>query len=309
MAEEQPEMREKRKAIIDIMQDKSITPQEQQKRIQALMNPKWAESQILKSNELTEEDKQVTYNKEGVLGCKHYMRDCKLKAACCGKFYPCLRCHDEVSDHTIVRYDIELILCMHCETVQPPNQTCTNCKKTLGTYYCETCRFYDNDTTKEIYHCPHCRLCRIGKGLGIDHEHCMTCNSCIKLDFKHKCVESNTKCDCPICKTYLFESPLPVTILPRCGHAIHLNCLEQYRTSSWRCPVCMKSFLDPSDPRMKQMFEIFDQEINLQPMPEELRKTVSVFCNDCEKKSTVSYHLIGQKCGHPGCGSYNTNRI
>jgi CHY zinc finger len=40
---------------------------------------------------------------EGVLGCKHYQRACKLQAHCCGKWDTCRFCHDEVSDHTITR--------------------------------------------------------------------------------------------------------------------------------------------------------------------------------------------------------------
>lgn len=57
-------------------------------------------------NILTEQDKQVTYHDKanGVLGCKHYQRAAKLQAHCCGKWDTCRFCHDEVSDHNIVRY-------------------------------------------------------------------------------------------------------------------------------------------------------------------------------------------------------------
>jgi uncharacterized CHY-type Zn-finger protein len=41
--------------------------------------------------------------KENVLGCKHYQRNCKLEANCCGKLVSCRFCHDDVEDHAIVR--------------------------------------------------------------------------------------------------------------------------------------------------------------------------------------------------------------
>lgn len=38
-----------------------------------------------------------------VFGCEHYKRNCKLRAACCGKLFTCRFCHDEVSDHLMDR--------------------------------------------------------------------------------------------------------------------------------------------------------------------------------------------------------------
>ncbi|KAJ3353029.1 hypothetical protein HDU83_007403 [Entophlyctis luteolus] len=67
-----------RKQIVAIQQDTSIPPQEKAKRIQ---------------------DKDQL-----IMGCKHYQRSCKLQAHCCGKWFPCRFCHDEVSDHNIIRY-------------------------------------------------------------------------------------------------------------------------------------------------------------------------------------------------------------
>lgn len=38
-----------------------------------------------------------------VFGCEHYKRNCKLRAACCGKLFTCRFCHDEASDHSMER--------------------------------------------------------------------------------------------------------------------------------------------------------------------------------------------------------------
>lgn len=55
---------------------------------------------------LTAEDLEPTWNNKelGILGCKHYQRSSKLQGHCCGRWFPCRFCHDEVSDHNIVRY-------------------------------------------------------------------------------------------------------------------------------------------------------------------------------------------------------------
>lgn len=40
---------------------------------------------------------------KGILGCKHYQRKVKLQADCCKQIFSCHYCHDESSDHAIVR--------------------------------------------------------------------------------------------------------------------------------------------------------------------------------------------------------------
>lgn len=45
------------------------------------------------------------------------------------------------------------------------SKQCINekCKTVFGRYFCETCKFFDDDPTKDIYHCDKCKICRIGK--------------------------------------------------------------------------------------------------------------------------------------------------
>jgi zinc finger-like protein len=39
-----------------------------------------------------------------VFGCEHYKRNCKIRAACCGKLFTCRFCHDNnSSDHSMDR--------------------------------------------------------------------------------------------------------------------------------------------------------------------------------------------------------------
>lgn len=36
---------------------------------------------------------------------------------------------------------------------------------------------------------------------------------------------------------------------------------------------------------------------------------VELLCNDCQHSSRVRFHIVGQKCPAPGCGSYNSRRV
>lgn len=84
---------------------------------------------------------------EGVLGCEHYRRNCKLKAACCGRLVPCRFCHDRASDHAMERQDTREMMCMHCRTLQPIAQHCANaaCPHPLmAKYYCGICKMLDD---------------------------------------------------------------------------------------------------------------------------------------------------------------------
>lgn len=33
---------------------------------------------------------------------------------------------------------------------------------------------------------------------------------------------------------------------------------------------------------------------------------LQILCNDCQKRCTVNFHVLGMKCS--GCGSYNTSQ-
>ncbi|KAJ3040331.1 hypothetical protein HDU99_010169, partial [Rhizoclosmatium hyalinum] len=119
---QQKNQAEMRRRIVAIQSDPAIPPQEKAKKIQELMTSQWSNRQrrhssrsIGASNKLdnktedfgivTVADTEVSYHDKDrtVIGCKHYQRSCKLQAHCCGKWYPCRFCHDEVSDHNIIR--------------------------------------------------------------------------------------------------------------------------------------------------------------------------------------------------------------
>jgi hypothetical protein len=255
-----------RKEIVKIQGDATLDATAKAKKIQELMSQSWTQKQNAEHkcehhiNKLAEKktefgqvcetDKCQTFHSEKGLGCRHYLRACKLQAHCCGKWDTCRFCHDEVSDHTITRNLITTMMCMYCWQVQPAGQDCNNpeCGKRVAAYYCKECKLWDNDTRKNIYHCHDCGICRIGKGLGIDYFHCTTCNVCmaIGLKGKHKCIERNLESDCPICGEYMFTSTSTVIFMP-CGHCMHQKCQQQYIRTSYQCPTCLKSLTDMTE--------------------------------------------------------------
>ncbi|CAD0081696.1 unnamed protein product [Aureobasidium vineae] len=224
---------------------------------------------------ITSQDLEPSYcadhiNDEGTgLGCAHYSRNVKVQCFDCNRWHPCRHCHDASPNlpfpHGLNRKMTRNMLCMLCSTPQPAGPTCTNCGVDSAYYYCSKCKLWDNDSTKSIYHCDDCGICRRGEGLGKDYVHCKRCNVCISISTSstHPCVERATDCDCPLCLDYLFSSSLPVVSLA-CGHYMHGRCYKDLMHVTYRCPVCNKSAVN-----MELQWRKLDDEIRLQPMPED----------------------------------------
>lgn len=255
---------------------------------------------------LNDIDKTPTFfnESEGILGCEHYQRNCKIECFTCRKWFTCRFCHDlEIKDHQLERNQIKHILCMYCNTPQQPSDQndCSNCGKLLSKYVCSICKLYDNDNQKDIYHCEKCGICRLGLGLNKDYFHCDQCNACISISLlnSHICIENSTKSNCPICDEYLFTTSLPV-IFMSCGHPIHELCFNQHSNHDYKCPICKKTVLN-----MEVEFRMMDKEITNSIMPDDCKNWKSIVkCCDCDGWSNVDYHYIGHKCDH--CKSYNT---
>lgn len=259
------------------------------------------------------EDRRKTYvvgaDRKKRLGCRHYLRGCKVRAACCGKLYTCRLCHDETEQtHIMDRYATKEIVCMWCGTAQPISRRCINqqCLKVFARYFCDVCKFYDDSPGRHIYHCPSCNVCRGGKGLGIDFFHCMTCNQCMSMKYRnkgHKCVHRAMESDCPVCHNFLFTSTTPIKYL-RCGHLMHHECYVKFvQQRGVRCPVCSKSLEE-----MKVIFSKIDELVavdGIYAMPSAYRgMKCHVYCLDCQQLSTRSYHFVFNRCNL--CNSYNT---
>ncbi|XP_057964814.1 E3 ubiquitin-protein ligase MIEL1 isoform X1 [Malania oleifera] len=247
-----------------------------------------------------------------VYGCEHYRRRCKIRAPCCGQIFPCRHCHNEAMSavsnpkdrHELVRHDVKQVVCSVCDTEQQVDQVCSNCGVKMGEYFCEICKFYDDNTEKQQFHCNDCGICRLVTKLVVVRTSFTVKRSCyaVSLRNNHFCVENSMKDHCPICYEYLFDS-VKGTVIMACGHTMHMECHDEMRSQNqYRCPRCSKSVFD-----MSRTWEILGAEIEATAMPEEYHYEVPILCNDCNKTSRAFFHILGHKCSH--CNSYNTRVI
>jgi RING finger/CHY zinc finger protein 1 len=198
------------------------------------------------------------------------------------------------------------VVCALCATRQKPSATCSACGVLFGEYSCLACNFFDDDLSKGHFHCDACGICRVG---GRDNFfHCSTCNACytVKIQGNHTCVSDSMAGNCPVCCDALFDSLTGVIVL-RCGHTIHRACLDELiEHGSYQCPSCSRSLV-PNE-HMQARWDVLDAAVAQTPMPTELASsTVMIMCNDCNKRCTTNFHVLGHKCS--ACGSYNTRRV
>ena len=60
---------------------------------------------------------------------------------------------------------------------------CLLCDSTeFADYFCATCKLYSTPSSNGIYHCPQCGICRVGRGLGKSHFHCLACRGDFGVD-------------------------------------------------------------------------------------------------------------------------------
>ncbi|WJX54320.1 hypothetical protein P8452_40218 [Trifolium repens] len=300
--------------IRKVYRDSTLDPRRKAYLVQNLLTSRWIAAQQ-KSPKASSEGSSNGVEIEGhspsfrdlgklVFGCEHYKRNCKLRAACCGKLFTCRFCHDNVSDHSMDRKATSEMMCMRCLNIQPIGPICMtpSCNAlSMAKYYCSICKFFDDE--RNVYHCPFCNLCRVGRGLGIDYFHCMKCNCCLGIkSSSHKCLEKGLEMNCPICCDDLFTSSATVRALP-CGHYMHSACFQAYTSSHYTCPICSKSLGD-----MAVYFGMLDALLAAEELPEEYRdRHQDILCNDCDRKGTSRFHWLYHKCG--SCGSYNTRLI
>lgn len=137
--------------------------------------PKLEASQEVTADEGDGEDPG---KEEFSLGCIHYKRNVKIQCFDCRQWYPCRHCHDEQQSHRLNRRKTRSMYCMLCSTPQPAAEYCNKCGERTAWYYCDICKLWDDDSTKRIYHCDDCGICRRGEGLGKDYVHCKVRSRC-----------------------------------------------------------------------------------------------------------------------------------
>ncbi|KAJ8445600.1 hypothetical protein Cgig2_018541 [Carnegiea gigantea] len=149
--------------IRKVSRDSSLDPRRKAYLIQNLMTSRWiAAQQKLPqggTSEFSNGHDQMACSpsyrdpEKKIFGCEHYKRNCKLRAACCGKLFTCRFCHDKVSDHSMDRKATTEMMCMRCCKVQPVGPVCAtpSCNGlSMAKYYCNICKFFDDERSISV---------------------------------------------------------------------------------------------------------------------------------------------------------------
>ena len=246
-------------------------------------------------------------------GCAHYQRRALKLAACCGEWFSCRFCHDEVRydaerdpkrAHRLDRHAVRAALCGRCGHVDsPPRAECGGCGERLGDYFCGVCNLWKaipaGAPPEETWHCDACGICRVGGRANFFH--CVGCGVCLPHSLRdgHKCTSHGVKSDCAICREDMFASRESATLL-RCGHALHSECFAAFSKTAggWKCPTCSRTLLAPE--RARREWARMDRELAATPMPPEYRDTwCRALCSDCGGESDTRWHVLGLKCRAP----------
>jgi len=208
----------------------------------------------------------------------------------------------EPQHHTIDRHAIREVICRRCYTRQSSKtNNCISCGVQFGEYHCAICNLWMT-AEERPYHCAECGFCRVGGAENF--RHCNDCGMCIdaSLFAQHNCKVGKYMQNCPICQEDLFSSRSASHEMP-CGHAIHWHCFRELAAHDSRCPVCKKTA--ETHERMQPTWNAMAMGIELQPVPPDLAKAVTIICNDCERtEDNRAWHFLGVQCR--SCTSFNT---
>ncbi|XP_022791368.1 uncharacterized protein LOC111330727 [Stylophora pistillata] len=186
--------------------------------------------------ETPSQDSAVTEGQQWL--CEHYQRLCRVKFPCCGRFFPCHRCHNNSgcpNDNSKAREAcyVECSICSHQQEINQDAHTCVRCKTRFSAYFCSVCKHFTGED-KAPYHCTKCGICRIYKDRSF---HCDVCNVCLdkRLEGKHSCRENSGHDECCICLEDAFSG---CQILP-CSHKVHRECaIAMIQNGVRSCPIC-----------------------------------------------------------------------
>lgn len=196
------------------------------------------EVDVLNQNNIKYDPKN-DYNIINDYKCTHFESDLKIYNKEEDLWYSCKNCYlDTKGRHTkakkkIITKVFTHIKCDKCDYINALNQinefeidlnsqqiedndtrandsednkkSCMSCEKPFSEYQCHFCLIFENDEENYMYHCPYCKECKLGEGLGIDYNHCKECDCCMPLEMfhneevSHKCIRNNLSSDCTIC--------------------------------------------------------------------------------------------------------------
>ncbi|PSR86037.1 E3 ubiquitin-protein like [Actinidia chinensis var. chinensis] len=82
--------------------------------------------------------------------------------------------------------DVSRVICAVCDTEQQVAHVCSKCGVKMGEYFFEICRFYDDDTTKNQFHCDDLGICKVG-----GRENFFHLKKCVRYTFCYLAFQSS----------------------------------------------------------------------------------------------------------------------
>eukprot|EP00767_Chilomastix_cuspidata_P004674 gnl/Chilomastix_cuspidata/4840.p1 GENE.gnl/Chilomastix_cuspidata/4840~~gnl/Chilomastix_cuspidata/4840.p1 ORF type:complete len:470 (+),score=119.94 gnl/Chilomastix_cuspidata/4840:48-1457(+) len=242
-------------------------------------------------------------------GCRHSSRLCALVCPECDRAYPCCACHDEESDHALVRKDVTHVICLLCGQRVPVAHTCAVCGIRFAANFCRECNMFSDISrlVRPFFHCEQCAACILG--FADEYRHCATCGVCrdVAAFHSHTCLTPHTVC--PICQEeILAQGRRAVTALP-CGHFLHSDCLEaQLSHGNCRCPLCLRlCVVGPQRNTWEHSMAIRHARFFNTHTPGELSVPTLIHCLECRASFMGSSIPPAVPC--PSCGSFNTRPV
>jgi RING finger and CHY zinc finger domain-containing protein 1 len=72
----------------------------------------------------------------------------------------CYAAQDPSKRHILDRKLVREVVCALCCTRQPTAPKCAGCGAMFGLYTCMKCNLFDDDDSKQQFHCEACTICR-----------------------------------------------------------------------------------------------------------------------------------------------------
>jgi hypothetical protein len=320
-------MAEQRLKIKAIQNDSTLSASEKSKEIQKLMssNYKITDIDITKCNHYPHKK------------CN------KFYFSCCNTFASCLRCHNESASHKPILKYITCVKCNLIQSPSAICID-DACKTVFSTNYCSICFIWTdkpivhcNDcgicrvcVEGSIYHCKSCDAC-----FDIKHK---DSHKCVNKSYREQvcayCIESthtaqdssvSLKCghlvhnmclvnatkshmyNCPTCRKSIYDIDWTslrnlIAMQPMPEEDIHEEDIVEctaFGGMLFRVTYISGNMYTGVFTANSMIRGTFVKEALRKPL-----RRADIYCNDCDKKSNVLFHYLGNECLE--CGSFNT---
>lgn len=319
--------------IREIQKDITLSQQEKSKKIQEIM---------MNNTNVKQQSNLSTHCHHYEKNCSHFEFECCSVIDPCRRCHlernTCQHC--KVKTIVCLSCKMKQTPSSHCVQCNEPFSTtyCNLCQlwTTRQIYHCEECGICRIGTREETFHCHNCKMCFSNENK--EHE-CLntsfeegTCVVCNESVFNNQSSSFFLKCshfihspcfekyvefgnyNCPLCKKSISDmtehwnrirQQIQVTPVPKDVVVIKENNIVPTKFGRFQVSS-IKDFMYGGhfvDWKLKNGTLVYGR-LHEKSITKNIY--ISIYCNDCEKKSSTLYHFYGLECKH--CGGFNTQQ-